>query len=250
MRASISVDALYFGKDIYKGLEEIKSCGYDNFEMWGWWDKDITRLIEIKNRLEMNLTACCTKFISLVDHSEINKYIDGLKESIDAAKKLGCTRLISQTGNDTGKSRQHQQEAMINGLRTCAPLLEESGITLVVEPLNTRVDHKGYYLWSSDEGFRIIEEVGSPNIKLLYDIYHQQIMEGDILRRVVPNITSIGHFHAAGNPGRNELYYGVHDYNRIFKAIKDTGYKSYIGYEYFPVDPVTEKKKKTRDTIL
>ncbi len=250
MRPSVCVDALYFGRDIYKGLEEIKSCGYDAFEMWDWWDKDITRLIEIKGRLSMNVTACCTKFVSLVDASSRKEYIEGLKESIEAAKRLGCTRLISQTGNDTGKCRQEQYESLVKGLKACAPILEEDGITLVVEPLNTRVDHEGYYLWSSDEGFRVVDEVGSPNIKLLYDIYHQQIMEGDILRRIIPNIERIGHFHAAGNPGRHELYYGELDYRRIFDAIKGAGFNGYAGYEYFPVDPVKEGLKRIKDTIL
>lgn len=246
MKVSVCVDALYFGKDIYKGLEEIRQCGYENFEIWSWWDKDLDRLIEEKNRLGMKLTACCTRFVSLVDPSERGEYIRGLRASIEAAKRLGCEKLISQVGNDTGKSREEQNKSLIEGLKECAPILEESGITLVVEPLNTRVDHQGYYLWSSDEAFQIIEEVGSPNVKLLYDIYHQQIMEGDLLRRIIPNISKIGHFHAAGNPGRNELYYGELEYKRIFEEIGKTDFDGYIGYEYFPKDPAGEGLRKTK----
>lgn len=249
MKISICVDALYFGKDIYKGLEEIKQCGYDNFEIWCWWDKDIDRLIELKNNLGMKLTACCTKFVSLVDPSKREEYIKGLRESIEVAKKLGCKELISQVGNDTGKSCEEQHKSLVEGLKACAPILEENDITLVVEPLNTRVDHQGYYLWSSDEGFQIIDEVGSPNVKLLYDIYHQQIMEGDLLRRIIPNISKIGHFHAAGNPGRNELYYGELEYKRIFEEIGKTDYDGYTGYEYFVKDPVAEGLKKTKAYI-
>ncbi len=249
MKVSICVDALYFGKDIYKGLEEIKECGYDNFEIWCWWDKDIDRLIEVKKQLGMTLTACCTRFVSLVDPSQRDEYKKGLEASIKVAKKLECKKLISQVGNDTGKSREEQHRALVEGLKECVQMLEENDITLVVEPLNTRVDHEGYYLWSSDEAFQIIDEVGSPNVKVLYDIYHQQIMEGDLLRRIIPNISKIGHFHAAGNPGRNELYYGELEYKRIFEEIGKTAFDGYIGYEYFTKDPVAEGLRKTKSCM-
>lgn len=249
MKISVCVDALYFEKDIYKGLEEIKKCGYDNFEMWCWWDKDIDRLVQLKDRLGMNLVACCTKFISLVDPKLRNDYIDGLKDSIEVAKRLQCNQLISQVGNDTGESRENQHKSIVDGLKECVPLLEKNNITLLIEPLNTRVDHSGYYLWSSEEGFKIIDEVGSSNVKLLYDIYHQQIMEGDLLRRIVSNIDRIAHFHAAGNPGRNELYYGEINYKNIFNEIKKTGFNGYVGYEYFPKDPTVKGMKKIQEWI-
>ncbi len=249
MKVSVCVDALYIGKDIYKGLEEIKECGYDNFEIWSWWDKDIDKLIEVKKQLGMTLTACCTRFVSLVAPAEREEYKRGLAASIETAKRLECKKLISQVGNDAGKSREEQHKALVEGLKECASMLEENDITLVMEPLNTRVDHHGYYLWSSEEAFQIIEEVGSPKVKLLYDIYHQQIMEGDLLRRIVPNISKIGHFHAAGNPGRNELYYGEINYKRIFEEIDKTNFNGYIGYEYFPRDPVAEGLRKIKSLM-
>lgn len=126
----------------------------------------------------------------------------------------------------------------MEGLKACVPYLEESGITLVVEPLNVRVDHAGYYLYSSDEAAGIMREVGSPYVKMLFDIYHQQITEGDLIRRIREYIPYIGHFHAAGNPGRHELYDGEIDYRKVFAAIGETGYDGYIGLEYFPEDEV------------
>ena len=125
---------------------------------------------------------------------------------------------------------------MVEGLKACVPYLEESGITLVVEPLNTRVDHAGYYLSSSDEAAEIMKEVGSPYVKMLFDIYHQQIMEGDLIRRIKEYIPYIGHFHAAGNPGRHELYQSEVDYGKVFAAIQETGYEGCVGLEYFPLD--------------
>ena len=120
------------------------------------------------------------------------------------------------------------------GLEACLPLLEGTDMTLLVEPLNTRVDHPGYYLTSSDEAFEVVEAVGSPQVKVLFDIYHQQIMEGDLIRRIGANIDKIGHFHAAGSPGRHELYDGEIHYPAVLRAIQDSGYQGYVGLEYFP----------------
>jgi hydroxypyruvate isomerase len=135
---------------------------------------------------------------------------------------------------------------MVAGLKAAAPLLEEAGITLLLEPLNGKINHAGIYLESSDEGFEILREVGSPNVKLLFDIYHQHITEGDIIRRITSNIDLIGHLHCAGNPGRHELDSGELDYIRIFKALDDAGYKGYGGIEYFPLHPAEEGLKQLR----
>ena len=117
--------------------------------------------------------------------------------------------LISQVGEfRQGVSRDDQEEALIAGLKAAAPMLEEAGITLVIEPLNELVNHPGYFLIRSDAAFDIIEEVDSPNVKVVFDIYHQQISEGNLIQNIVENIDKIGHFHAAGNPGRNELQFG------------------------------------------
>lgn len=236
MKLSVCVDALYRGEDIFKSLEKIKASGYDEFEFWSWWDKDIERLQEIKERLDMTVTTFCTKFISLVDPDQRERYIRGLEESIMVAKKLGCKQLITQTGNDTHKSKDEQQRSLIEGLKACVPILEANDMTLLVEPLNIHIDHKGYYLDSSAEAFEIIDKVGSENVKVLFDIYHQQVMGEDIIGSIRNNLDKIGHFHAAGVPGRNELYYGELDYSVIFKEIDGLEFSGYIGLEYFPKD--------------
>ena len=106
------------------------------------------------------------------------------------------------------------------------------------------MDHPGYYLSSSEEAFSIVKEVDSENIKVLFDIYHQQITEGDIIRSICKNIDLIGHFHAAGNPGRHELDSGELNYPNIFRQIQESGYTGFMGLEYFPVRPVGYGLKK------
>ena len=124
----------------------------------------------------------------------------------------------------------------MEGLREAAPFLEKAEVTLVIEPLNERVNHPGYYLVQSDEAFQIIDEVNSDNIKVVFDIYHQQISEGDLIENIRSNIDRIGHFHAAGNPGRHELQKGEIAYPYIFEQIQTAGFTGYVGLEYWPTD--------------
>lgn len=244
MNYSVCIDALYQGRAFVEGMREIKEAGIDAFEFWSWWDKDLAAIAAEKDRLGLTVAAMCTKFVSLVDPPQHQLYLEGLKESITAAKQLGCKTLISQVGNDTGKSREEQHVALCTGLRLAAGLLEEQGMMLVLEPLNTAVDHKGYYLSSSKEAFDITREIGSKQIKILFDIYHQQITEGDVTRSISGNISEIGHFHAAGNPGRHEIDTGELNYATIFEVIQACGYTGYVGLEYFPVQPALNGLKK------
>lgn len=237
MNISVCLDAVYNGRDIIESMKEVKELGIKKFEFWSWWDKDnLDEINKLKNQLGLDISTFCTKFASLVDQNKRTDYIEGLKESIEVAKFLGCKKLITQVGNDLRTAREEQRKSLIEGLKACVPFLEKAGITLLIEPLNTFLDHKGYYLYSSDEAFGIIDEVASPYVKVLFDIYHQQIMEGNIIKRISGNINKIGHFHAAGNPGRHELYFGELNYNEIFKAIDALGYNDDIGFEYFPLE--------------
>lgn len=237
MKYSVCIDAVFRKMPFTESMKEVKKAGLDAFEFWGWWNKDADAILKAKNELKLSLSAFCTRMISLVEEEKRDEYIAGLKETIDVAKKFNCTTLITQVGTElTDRPRQRQHESLVAGLKACAPLLESSGITLVFEPLNTLVDHKGYYLWSADEAFRIVDEAGSPFIKVLFDIYHQQIMEGNIISRIKGNIDKIGHFHCAGNPGRNELWKGEINYPEIFKVIDASNYNGYVGLEYFPLE--------------
>ena len=244
MNYSVCIDALYSGKDFLEGMREIKDIGIRAFEFWTWWTKDLDAIAAEKSRLGLTLAAMCTKFVSLVDPAQHEAYLAGLKESIEAAKRMDCPILISQVGDDTGKPRAEQHRALCEGLKRAASMLEKSGITLVVEPLNTAVNHPGYYLSSSREAFDLVREVDSKQVKILFDIYHQQITEGDVTRSIENNISLIGHFHAAGNPGRHELDTGELNYPHIFQAIRKCGYDRYIGLEYFPLRPAIDGLKK------
>ena len=147
--------------------------------------------------------------------------------------------MITQVGADTGAPREDQHASIVAGLKAAAPILESAGITLMIEPLNTYVNHPGYYLWSSSEAFDIVREVDSPSVKVIFDIYHQQVMEGNIIPNILGNLDLIAHLHGAGHPGRHEMQNGESNYSVIIDAVDKAGYRGALGLEYKPLlDPI------------
>ena len=123
-------------------------------------------------------------------------------------------------------------------------------MTLVIEPLNTRIDHRGYYLWRSQEAFEIVDEVASPCVKVLFDLYHQHIMSDLSIDAIVAHIDRIGHFHMAGYPGRHEpMIESEIDYPAILRAIEKSGYAGAVGLEYFPVRDAAEGLKALHEEL-
>lgn len=245
LKPSVCIDAVLEGRSVADATFLVKSCGMDAFEFWKWWEKDLAEVITAREVNGLAISACCTKFISLVDPATRANYLSGLEESIAAAQQLGTSKLISQVGDfRPGVSRSQQHQCLVDGLKAAAPLLEVANVTLVIEPLNELVDHAGYYLIRSDEAFDIIDEVGSSHVQVVFDIYHQQISEGHLIHNITSNIDKISHFHAAGNPGRHELSRGEINYPKIFDAIRETDYDGYVGLEYWPLqEPETGLKE-------
>ena len=163
----------------------------------------------------------------------------GIFKEVEANLKL-ATRwnipvLICFSGNRNGISDEEGIEVTAAGLRHIAPLADAAGVTVVLELLNSKIDHPDYHCDRTRFGVEIIERVASPNVKLLYDIYHMQIMEGDIVRTIREHHAHFGHYHTAGNPGRQDLDDEQElNYSSIFRAIRDTGYQGYVGHEFIP----------------
>lgn len=244
MRFCIPVPCFYSKIPFTDALKRIADMGFDAAETYDWSTLDFEAVRAACEETGVELLSMCTSNFELTDPSRRQAWLDGLRESCEAAQKMGVKRLITQVGQDTGARREFQHASIVEGLRTGKAMLEDSGITMMVEPLNTLVNHKGYYLWSAVEGFEIVREVNSPNVKLIYDIYHQQVMEGNIIPNVTQNLDCIAHLHCAGHPGRNELQYGENDYKVIFKAIDDAGYTGACGLEY---NPLLEPEESLRE---
>jgi hydroxypyruvate isomerase len=162
-----------------------------------------------------------------------------LEDTIPLAKKAGVKNVITMFGNrQPGIDDQQALDNCVTGLSKIAPYAAENGITLCVELLNSKVDHHGYQGDSTRFGVAVMKGINSPNVKLLYDIYHMQIMEGDVIRTIRDNIAWIGHFHTGGVPGRHEID-GTQElnYHAVAKAIADTGYQGFIAHEFVPANP-------------
>ena len=156
--------------------------------------------------------------------------------SIDLAARCHIPGLICFSGNrQEGQSEEDAMAATVQGLHRIAPYAEQKGVNLNLELLNSKIDHPGYQADHSAWGIEVCKQVNSPRVKLLYDIYHMQIMEGDVIRTIQQSIQWIGHFHTAGVPGRHDMDDTQElNYTAICRAIAATPYALYVGHEFVP----------------
>lgn len=266
-KIDLCIEPFFVGTDTCEKIKRVNSLGCKAIEFW-FWDHEFTGtdLVPSKKNIKEMATVC--KDLNVVVNDIVvnspdgsiggfltkpedqGKYLERLKETIEVAHQLNCTKMITCTGNEVaGKSFQQQFDSVVDTLSLAAEVAEKEGITLVLEALNSHVDHPGYFLISSATGFEIVKNVNSPNLKLLYDVYHMQIMEGNHIASIKENIGLIGHFHSAGVPGRNEIYLGEIGYLPILKAINDTGYDGYFGLEYWPTEPDDQSLKHTLEFL-
>lgn len=241
MYYSVCASALFMNQPLTEAMEKIRKTGVDTYEIWSWWEGlDLDSIRQTQDKLGMKMAALCTRFVPLTDPAQRENYVQGLEETLAAAQKLNCRTIISQVGQELAHlSREEQHQSIVDGLKACVPLLEKADATLVIEPLNTLIDHQGYYLYRSDEAFEIVREVGSKHVKVLFDVYHQQITEGNLILNMTRNVEWIGHVHIAGHPGRHEAIgeSEIH-YPAVLNALKEAGYHGAVGLEYFPLkDP-------------
>jgi hydroxypyruvate isomerase len=170
------------------------------------------------------------------------------QENIPRAAEHGVPNVITFSGNRQGMSDGEGLENTVIMLNRVKGLAEKHGVTICLELLNSKVDHKDYMCDHTAWGVEVVKRVNSPRVKLLYDIYHMQIMEGDIIRTIRDNIQYIAHFHTGGNPGRNELDDTQElNWRTIAKAIADLGFSGYFAHEFVPKrDPL----KSLREAAL
>lgn len=161
----------------------------------------------------------------MVNPADHDKLVEQFTENVAKAKVLGLKTVIGLTGNTRDDATYDEQMGyVVDCLKRLAPIAEENGIVISMEALNVLVDHGGYFLTTTPQTMAIIEAVGSPYVKMCFDIYHQQITEGNIIRNLTQNFERIGHIHVGDNPGRQEPGTGEINYYNVFKAIAEEGY--------------------------
>lgn len=250
VKITVCVEMVFKGPFIER-LAKVSEAGVSAFEFWDWLNKDIEAID--KKRKELGLTV--TSFVvqpqpaSLTAPNVTDELLRAVKSTLDVAHKLECDIIIAPVGlgkEITELGRSEQLGNAVRHLRAVAPMLENANTTMVIEPVNP-IDHKGCFLTKCEEGFQLIRSVNSPNIKLLYDFYHQQISEGNLIGNAKSGFDLIGFFHVGDVPGRHEPGTGEINYKNIFKFLDDQGYNKHVSLEFVPtIDPV----KAVRNTVL
>ncbi len=155
MQYSVCLPAVLNKMEVNEAMAAVKAAGFKQYEIWGWWDYDMDKYLLAQQRNGLQIAEMCTKIVSLTDSALREEYVQGLRETAEVCRKMGCKTVISQVGAEReGVSREVQHKSIVEGLRACVPILRENDLTLVIEPLNTRIDHAGYYLWSAAEAFQ------------------------------------------------------------------------------------------------
>jgi hydroxypyruvate isomerase len=213
-----------------------KSAGFDAVEFWATSNKGLNG---VQNALSVSSVSVAGILAEprpkLCDPSTHREFLNGLPTSVAAAQQLGAKLMIATTGDAlSGVSRGEQHEALVAVYSAAADVLSGSGIVLAIEPLNDRVDHKGYYLTSTAEGLDIVDEVGRPEVKLLYDIYHSAVMGEDTATVLAGRVDRVAHVHLADAPGRHEPGTGSMDWRARLAWLEANGYRGRVGLEYRP----------------
>ena len=175
---------------------------------------------------------------------------DEIRANLELAQQYEIPHLIIFSGNREGISDAEGLANCVEGINLVKADAERAGVNLIMELLNSKVDHRDYQCDHTSWGVELVEQVASPRVKLLYDIYHMQIMEGDLIRTIRENIEHFAHIHTAGNPGRNdldetqEIYYPA-----VARAIGATGYSGWVGHEYSPKQPVLQSLQQAYDAF-
>lgn len=171
---------------------------------------------------------------AMTDPAERETVVEDIEASIEVATRFDRPNLIVLVGPELETPDKEMFDSVVTCLREVAPTAKAADVSLVIEPLNTAVDHPGFYLSESSVGYEIVRAVDSPAVSLLLDIYHQQVTEGNIIANVTEHLDEIGHIHIADVPGRHEPGTGELHYSNILSAIADAGYDSAIDFEFTP----------------
>ena len=213
------------------------ALGFPAVEMWPWKGKDLDAIAALSKELNLEIAQFTGwPFTPGMNNPKNHKkFIAAIKKGCEVAHKLDCKMMTVIAGNDQKGMTQSEMHAnVITALKQAAPICEGEGVMMILEPMNIRKDHKGHCLYGSPDAVRICREVDSPMCKINWDLYHMQITEGDLCRRLREGYDQLGYLQLADNPGRNEPGTGEIYYNRVLKEAWDLGYRGLVGVECSP----------------
>jgi hydroxypyruvate isomerase len=262
-KLSVRVEPLFPGLPLARQIERVAEAGYQGFEFGDWRAADAPAITKLKNKLRVEC-ACIVGNRSvnpvgmgLCNPAEREGFLAEIKASSEAAKRFETARIVVLTGFKVpSMTRTAQHASIVEGLKRAHDVVAPQNITMIVEPINTLApveplnprgdNHNNYYLDRTPEAFEIVKEVGSPFVKILFDLYHVQIMEGNLIETIRKNIRDIAHFHVGDVPGRHEPGTGEIHYGNVFRAIAQTGFRDFVAMEYVPSKDAMQTLVETR----
>jgi hydroxypyruvate isomerase len=245
MKSSVCIEMIFTEYPFLERIEKAAEAGFDAVEFWNWDNKDLPAIRAAADEAGVGIASFQSNLGGTLIHPDHREdFVAGVRKSLGKAQEMGAPALFLLTdelGEDRSVrfqfpelSQEEKYQSVLDGMKALAPPAEEAGVTLVLEPLNVHVDHPGYFLHRSSVGFDLVRAVDSPRIRLLFDIYHMQVMEGNIIHTLTSNLDVIGHIHVADVPGRHEPGTGELNYANIFRALREAGYDRYVGFEFEP----------------
>jgi len=234
-----NVEMWWSGMPFLQRIAMASDFGYPAVEFWPWRGKDINAIEDVTRDLEIEVAQFTAWGFSpgMNDPGNLPGFVREIRESCEIARRLRCKKMTVVAGDDVpGMTREQMHANVIEALKRVAPIAEATGVMLILEPMNIRHDHKGHCLYGSPDGVRICREVGSTHVKLNWDLYHMQISEGDLCRRLAEGFEQVGYLQLADNPGRHEPGTGEVNYARVLRAAKELGYDGYVGLECTPAE--------------
>ena len=266
-KLSVRVEPLFPKATLEEQIRLVAEAGYHGFEFGDWRAADPKRVVALADKLGLKCVCIVGNRgvnpvgMGLCNPAERAGFLTELKASAEAAVRFETKKVVILTGFRVPRmTMQAQRASVIEGLKRGHDIVSRHNVTMIVEPINTIApieplnptgdNHHRYFLDRAAEAFRILKEVDSPLVKVLYDMYHVQIMEGNLIETIRRHVSEIAHFHVGDVPGRHEPGTGEIHYGNVFRAIRETGYTGYVGMEYVPSRNAMTTLRDTRALAL
>jgi hydroxypyruvate isomerase len=234
-----------------ENLERVAQAGYRHVELVGefmrWSEADWTRILGRMQALKITVDATSGIKTGFADIVGGDAFVAELKDFIPRVQRLGCGQIILLSGKRIADAAPGvQREASVKTLKRAAEILSAAGLTGVIEPID-RLENPSIYLDGVTEAFEIVRAVASPKVKVLYDLYHEQRGQGNLIEKLEKNIDEVGLIHVADVPGRHEPGTGEIHYRNMYKKLAELRYGGVIAMEFYPTGDVVETLRKARE---
>ncbi len=236
-RFAMNLEMWWSDRPFVERIRAAAALGFTDIEFWNHEGKDLAAIAAVCGELGISVSQFTAwGFVpGMNDPAHHDDFVRAIDRACEVARIIGAPMATVVGGNDQpGMSQEEMHEHITTALVRVAPLVESAGLMLILEPMNIRVDHKGHCLYGSDPALAICRAVNSPMVKINWDLYHMQISEGDLVRRLEAGFDQVGYLQLADNPGRREPGTGEIHYNRVLKAAWDLGYRKPVGAECWP----------------